>query len=43
MCIEIKPVTDECRSDILKLSLYDSQKSFIETPSECLEEAKTCP
>lgn len=43
MCIEIKPVTDEFRSDILKLRVHDSQHSYIETTQECLTEAKTCP
>lgn len=37
--MEIIPVTSENRIDILNLSVSDSQKHFIETTKQCLEEA----
>ncbi len=42
MTIIINEVTKENLNDILKLSITDNQKSFIETPQQCLEEAKEC-
>ncbi|MFF3099603.1 GNAT family N-acetyltransferase [Viridibacillus arvi] len=40
MSIEIHDVTQENESAILKLSVAKEQKGFIETPQECLQEAK---
>ncbi len=43
MCIQIKPVTANNLPDILNLKLLKTQQSFIETPQECLIEAKEYP
>ncbi|KAA0965313.1 GNAT family N-acetyltransferase [Sporosarcina sp. ANT_H38] len=42
MTILISEVTNENINDILELSINEAQKSFIETPQQCLEEAKEC-
>lgn len=43
MSIEIKPVTSENLAEILNLKIRADQVSFIETPQQCIEEAKVCP
>ncbi|SIT89119.1 GNAT family N-acetyltransferase [Edaphobacillus lindanitolerans] len=40
MKLEIKQVTEEKEAEILRLQVGEDQKGFIETPEECLEEAR---
>lgn len=40
MEISIQPITRRNRQQILGLSLADAQKNFIESPEECLQEAR---
>ena len=40
MKLEINQVTEENEAEILRLQVGEDQKRFIETPEECLEEAR---
>lgn len=40
MCMQFKKVDNENYQSIVELQIEDFQKDFIETPLECLEEAK---
>lgn len=39
----LKPVTDENMEAVLSLKVAEGQEGFIETPAECMKEAKECP
>lgn len=40
MELSIKPVSARNRKQVLELSLAESQKGFVESPRECLREAR---
>ncbi|WP_097026874.1 GNAT family N-acetyltransferase [Clostridium peptidivorans] len=42
MNIEIREVTEENLKDILSLTVSESQKSYIESTKQCLEDAMEC-
>ncbi|AMQ05953.1 GNAT family N-acetyltransferase [Sporosarcina sp. resist] len=42
MTVIINEVTKDNINDILKLRINEEQQSFIETPQQCLDEAKVC-
>ena len=42
MIVIINDVTKDNVNDILKLRINEEQQSFIETPQQCLDEAKAC-
>ena len=42
MTVIINEVTNDNINDILKLRINEEQQSFIETPQQCLDEAKAC-
>ncbi len=42
MTVIINEVTNDNINDILKLHINEEQQSFIETPQQCLDEAKAC-
>ena len=42
MTVIINEVTKDNINDILKLRINEEQQSFIETPQQCLDEAKEC-
>ena len=42
MAIIINEVTNDNIDAILKLNINEAQKTFIETPQQCIEEAKEC-
>ncbi|KTD88685.1 GNAT family N-acetyltransferase [Paenibacillus etheri] len=41
--IRITPVTEENNSAVLALKVSENQKTYIETPEQCLQEAYECP
>ena len=43
MNLTIRPVTSENRREVLALSVQETQKGFIETTAQCLEEADSLP
>lgn len=42
MTVSINEITKDNINEILKLRINENQHSFIETPQQCLDEAKTC-